>query len=263
MSWSTWKEIAGFVLIWSSACVTAAAEPFSHEDWTTVLRAHVDEQGLVDYQGLAGDRELLDRYLAAIRTTGPRTSPAAFATRDHELAYYLNAYNALVFEGVLARGPETKSVWTGGPISGYRFFVGTRVMLDGQTTNLRKLENKQIREKFHDVRIHAALNCGSLGCPRLRREAFEAESLDRRLDEALREFVNEPRNVEIDDVEKSVTLSKIFDWFKGDFLAEQRETADGSPKLIDYINRYRDPADQVPAEYRIGFLRYDKRINGR
>ena len=75
MRWSTWKGIGGFAWIWSSACVTAAVEPVSHEDWTTVLRAHVDEQGLVEYQGLAADREVLDRYLAAIRTTGPRTSP--------------------------------------------------------------------------------------------------------------------------------------------------------------------------------------------
>ena len=42
---------------------------------------------------------------------GPESCPELFATREEQLAYYINAYNAMVFDGVLDRGPEEESVW--------------------------------------------------------------------------------------------------------------------------------------------------------
>ena len=47
------------------------AEVFSHEDWTSVLRRFVDERGNVDYEALARDRRVLDRYLARVEDHGP------------------------------------------------------------------------------------------------------------------------------------------------------------------------------------------------
>jgi hypothetical protein len=234
-----------------------AAEPFSHEDWTAVLQAYVDERGLVDYEGLSRDRKTFDRYVAAVERSGPRTTPEAFPTTEDELAFWLNAYNALVFRGVLDRGPEKESVW-GALSSGYGFFVRMKVTVDGWRTNLRELENEGIREAFGDPRVHAALNCASLGCPRLPREAFLGEDLDRRLDEAMREFVNTPTNVALDAESGTVVLSKIFDWFREDFV-----DATGETDLIDYVNRYRAPGARIPADYEVRFSKYDKRLNSR
>ncbi|ANM30443.1 hypothetical protein ABI59_13965 [Acidobacteria bacterium Mor1] len=243
---------------WATA---SAAEPFSHEDWARVLEARVDAQGLVDYEGLSSDREALDRYVQRIRSEGPQSTPAAFPGRDHELAYYINAYNALVFDGVLDRGADTESVWSGGLISGYRFFVGMKVRVDGNKTNLRKLENEIIREGYRDPRIHAALNCASIGCPRLPREPFLADTLDAQLDSAIREFVADPRHVRIDRARQTVRISKIFDWFEEDFTTFERERGNTDPRLIDYINRYRESAAQIPAGYSVEILEYDKGLN--
>lgn len=241
----------------------AVAEPatFSHQDWVLVLARFVDERGLVDYRGLAAAREPLDRYVAAIARTSPENEPAAFPTRRHELAYYVNAYNALIFHGVLERGPEEDSVWTGGLVSGYAFFVGMKVTVGGHQTNLRQLENKVIRERYADPRIHAALNCASLGCPRLPREVFAPETLDAQLDAAMKEFVGEERNVRPIDSTRTVELSKIFDWFASDFLDYEKGQGNAKPDLIDYVNRYRDAASQIPEDYKIRFLEYDKRLN--
>ena len=253
----------GAAIALSNAIVPIAksSEPFSHDDWTAVLDRHVDEEGLVDYAGLADDRAVLDRYVAAVESSSPASHPDRFPTRQHELAYYINAYNALVFGGVLARGPEDDSVWKGGLFSGYRFFVGTKFVVGGKKTNLRKLENDVIRKRYEDPRIHAALNCGSMGCPRLPRTAFTADDLDRQLDDAMREFVADDRNVRVDEAARTVYLSKIFDWFKADFTGYEKSLGNTEGTLIDFINRYRAPGAGVPAGLTTEFLPYDKRIN--
>ncbi|MCK7489905.1 MAG: DUF547 domain-containing protein [Anaerotruncus sp.] len=154
----------------------------------------VDEKGRVDYEALARDRAGLDAWLGRLVRQGPKSTPALFPQRNDKLAYYVNAYNALVFQGVLSRGPEKESVWKGGLVSGYSFFVAMKVRLDGETWSLKALEDDLIRKDFADPRIHAALNCASIGCPRLPREAFVPEKLDAQLDAAMREFVDDERN---------------------------------------------------------------------
>ena len=240
----------------TSASPGSASEGFSHDDWTTVLQRFVDPRGLVDYAGLARDPRIFERYVGSIEQAGPDTDPGRFPTPDHALAYYLNAYNALVFQGVLRRGPQTESVWSG-LISGYAFFVRMEITVEGKRTSLKALEDG-IRTRFKDPRIHAALNCASLGCPRLPRRAFEAEGLSGQLDAAMTEFVNDERNCSIDRARRTVTLSKIFDWYADDFIG-QRKDRDGA--LIDYVNRYRPRDARIPPAYTVKFAKYDKRIN--
>lgn len=240
-----------------------ADEPFSYADWTAVLEAHVDERGNVDYGALHRTPQALDRFLASVGRTSPASVPALFPSREDQLAYYINAYNAWVFRGVLSRGPETESVWKGGLVSGYSFFVGMDIVLGGEKTNLKKLEDKTIRARFGDPRIHAALNCASRGCPRLPRKAFEPTTLDAELDFAMREFVGEERNVSVDTAARTATLSKIFDWFSGDFLSFENRQGNADPRLLDYVNRYRTAEARVPRDFRTRFATYDKRLNGR
>lgn len=249
------------LLLLGATDATAASERFSHDDWTEVLSRFVDEQGLVDYEALAKDQETFRRYISAIESVGPTSRPELFPTDQDRLAYYLNAYNALVFDGVLARGPEPESVWKGGLISGYRFFVAMKVVVDGEKTHLKKLEDDTVRRLFRDPRVHAALNCASLGCPRIPRMAFDPERLDEQLEAAMRELVGSERHVRLDPGGRVVYLSKIFDWFTGDFLEYEKTQGSEHPTLIDYVNRYRGEAAQIPGGLKVRFLKYDKGIN--
>jgi hypothetical protein len=242
---------------------SSSSSSFSYFDWDSVLSAFVDERGTVDYEALSRAPQALDRFLAAVERVSPDSDPSLFSARQDQLAYFLNAYNAWVFRGVLARGPEKESVWKGGLVSGYSFFVGMDIVLGGVRTNLKKLEDKAIRARFADPRIHAALNCASRGCPRLPQKAFEPATLEAELDTAMREFVAEKRNVSVDATARTATLSKIFDWFSADFLAFEKRQGRSDPNLLDYVNRFRAADAQVPRDLRVRFAEYDKRLNGR
>ena len=233
---------------------------FSYDDWQEVLETFVDERGFVDYSGLREDRAALDRFLAQLREKGPGSTPDLFPEREDQLAYYINAYNALAFGGVLSLDPEASTVW-GFSKTGYGFFARMKIDLDGQQMSLKKLEDDLVRTGFEDPRIHAALNCASVGCPRLPREPFLPETLDEQLDAAMREFVTEERNCSVDGNAGTVTLSKIFDWFRGDFESYEAKQGDGSGSLLDYINRYRSADAQIPRDLKIKFLSYDKSLN--
>lgn len=243
----------------SLATVASAREVFSHDDWSRVLERFVDDRGYVDYQGLARDRADLDRYLTAIEATSPKSSPQLFPDQKHELAYWINAYNALVFRGVLDRGPETESVWTGGLISGRAFFVKMPIVVGGEKLNLKTLEDDWIRAEYQDPRVHAALNCASKGCPRLPRQPFLGDELDEQLDQAMRFFVAEKRNVAVDS-DGALILSKIFDWFENDFLDDQRRRGD-EPSIVAYINRYRASGQKLSPTRSIEYRPYDKSLN--
>ena len=244
------------------AVPAGAAETFSHADWGRVLAKYVDERGFVDYRGLAEDRSTFDRYMARLRAASPRSDPALFPTEDHELAYYINAYNAWVFWGVLDRGPDIDSVW-GLFGTGISFFSGMDIELGGRETDLKALEDEVIRAEYGDARVHAALNCASVSCPRLPREAFTGEELDAQLDAAMHEFVTDPKHLKVDRGARRVAMSKIFDWYSGDFLADAEERGVREPNLIDYANLHRGDAGKIPRTYEIAFFEYDKGLNAR
>ena len=233
---------------------------FSYEDWQDVLQEYVDDKGLVDYRRLDTDRAALDRFLEEIETQGPRSTPELFPDRQEQLAYYINAYNALVFKGVLGLGPDADT-----RVGHYedRLWV-LRQDEDGpgpEATSLKKLEDVDIREGFEDPRIHAALNCASVGCPRLPQQPFLPETLDEQLDAAMQEFVGEERNCSVDREAGTVTLSKIFDWFREDFESFEAKQPGSQGRLIDYINRYRSANAQIPTDLKINFSTYDKSLN--
>lgn len=217
--------------------------------WTRVLERRVDAAGRIDFPGLAKDHAELDRVVAFIAEVDPVSSPSRFPTPNSRLAYYVNAYNALAMYGVVDAGIPERFGWFGR----LRFFFFRTFTIGGRPLSLYSLENDIIRP-LGDPRIHFALNCMVVSCPRLPRAAFTATDLDRELDAAAREFVNSDRTVRVDRGKREVQLSAIFDFYTKDFLAP----ASG---LIAYINRYR--AEPIPPDDGVAFMAYDWTINDR
>ena len=50
------------------------------------------------------------------------------------------------------------------------------------TWSLDEIEHKEIRPKFAEPRIHFALVCAAIGCPRLRNEAYEGARIEEQLE---------------------------------------------------------------------------------
>ena len=225
--------------------VSAARPP--EDAWTRVLQQRVDEQGRVDFAGLAQDRSDLDRYVAWIYQHSPASDPGLYPTPAHVLAYHLNAYNALAMYNILEAGiPQSLS-----GLKKVRFFYLRKVKIGGESMTLYAYENEVIR-KLGEPRVHFALNCMSVGCPHLPREPFRAATLDAQLDHEARRFFNEPRNVRVDEAARKIHLSEILKFYTEDFLK-------AAPSLPAFVNRYREPP--VPEDYGIAFTDYDWTVN--
>jgi hypothetical protein len=215
--------------------------------WTGVLARHVDAHGRVDFSGLAKDRADLDEVVKFIAAVDPESAPERFSRPKASLAYYLNAYNALAMSGVLNAGVPKRF----GSFGRIRFFVLHKFIMGGRAISLYRLENSVIRP-IGDPRVHFALNCMSVSCPKLPQSAFTANALDEQLAAAAREFVAEKRNVDVDDARKELRISAIFKFYTKDFLAK-------APSLATYITQYR--LSPVPTDYKIVFDDYNWSIN--
>jgi hypothetical protein len=253
---------------------SSPAAPFSHDAFDRVLRRFVDEDGRVDYPGLKEDPADLDRYYALVAAYSPDSHPDLFASRADRLAYWINAYNAVVLRTVVARYPIAGVEDVAAPFpfwlfsSKLGFFVFQYAAYGGETANLYSLENFVVRKRFGDPRVHFALNCASRGCPRLPRHAFRGPDLERQLDAEAHRFFAEERNLRIDHRQKTVHLSSILDWFEDDFL-DWYEARHGSekPTLVKYAALYAPPetaaALRRAAGYAVRFVPYDWRLNDR
>jgi hypothetical protein len=225
----------------------AELPPDPQAAWGRVLERFVDDAGRVDFAALAQDRADLDRFVAWIYAEGPQNAPQRFPSREHVLAYHLNAYNALAMYNVLERGIPASLAG----LEKVDFFALRKLKVAAVPLSLYAYENDVIRP-LGEERVHFALNCMVRGCPRLPRTPFRAEDLERQLAAETRHFLAEPRNVRLDPARRVVHLSEILRFYSEDFLAK-------APSLPAYVNRHR--GEKIPEDYEVAFIPYDWTVN--
>jgi hypothetical protein len=222
-------------------------EEFSHKVFHEVVQAHVQD-GSVDYPGIHSD-DRLPIYLEQL----DRVDPDALTTQNERLAFWINAYNAFAIKGILDGYSPTSY------FGRYRYFIGQDYRVGGETINLYDLERNVLIPQFPEPRIHFAIVCASLSCPKLHAWTYEPDHLEHQLDRVAREFINDPTRNHFDRIKKVASLSMIFKWFDEDFTR-----AAGS--VLTYIIRYVDDPelaqDLIRSEYRIEYLDYDWNLNG-
>jgi hypothetical protein len=224
--------------------VELPAEPIGA--WSSVLSRFVDAEGRVAFDRLKADRGELDKYVAYIAATRPDSFPEG----NERLAYYLNSYNALAMYGVLEKGIPAD---LDGTFKRIRFFLLTDYVIGGEEVSLYSYENDTIR-KLGEPRVHFALNCMSVGCPRLPQIPFQAASLDAELDRGAREFFNSSKYVQVDEKERVVRVSQILEFFTEDFVNDRQ-----AKSLVEFVNRYRE--QRIPEDFEVEFIPYDWTIN--
>ena len=227
----------------------ADAPALTHAVWDGLLKQHVNDQGLVNYRGFTADSGALNAYLRDVSAH----LPAPNWTNADRLAYWLNAYNAFTVQRIIRAYPLKSIKDLGGSLIlvntvwDQRFFA-----LGGQRLSLNDIEQRIIRKRFDDNRIHAALVCAAMSCPRLRNEAFTGPRLNAQLDDQSRGFVNDPAKNRLTPAD-TPQVSAIFDFYPGDFKKN------GSRTVQEFINRYAQ--DKIKPDAALTYLEYNWALN--
>ena len=234
------KNIVFLFIAFLSFSVNAQTEIFD-----SLLSTHVNEKGNVNYKGLKNNEAKLDTYLKYLSETSPDKNWSAAKTK----AFWVNAYNAYTIKIILENYP-LKSIMKINK-KGKNAWKIPFAKVGGKTYTLNDIEHEILRKNYNDPKIHVGVNCASGSCPQLGNFAFTEENYEVKTDELMKKFINDSSRNKIS--EKKLKISKIFDWFKGDF------TKDGS--LIEFLNKYSDT--KISKKAKISFLEYDWSLNGK
>lgn len=216
------------------------------ESYDGLLKKYVTPEG-VKYHEWKKNLSDLQQIRQVVLNIG-RTKLEKYS-KEEELAFYLNAYNAWILFHILQDYP-TKGPGGGGFWGRNRFFKKKHILVAGKKMSFAHLENSIIRIQFKEPLIHFGLNCASRSCPPLHHKAFAGDSVMQTLDELARSFLNKNNyGVDVDHEKKVVHVSKIFDWFEKDF--------NESGGIRSFLGLY----GNIPSHYKIKFQSYDWSLN--
>lgn len=218
---------------------STSQEIIDHSQWDRLLKKHVNAEGFVDYKGFQEDKAELERYLKMLSENEPKKDWSV----QELLAYYINLYNAGTVNLIVENYPiksikDINRPWT-----------KVRVQVGDKKLSLDAIENGILR-KMNEPRIHFAINCASISCPKLMTEAYTANKINEQLERATKEFINSDKN-EISP--SALKLSSIFDWYKKDFKINKKTD------VIGFINQYSNI--KIYPSAKISYKNYDWNLN--
>jgi len=182
-----------------------------------VLQNNVSLSGKVDYSSIIKNyKNQLDQFLVQLASVKPEQLDT-----DQQLAFWINTYNAFTIKMITEHWPvkSIKDIADGDP------WDVVYIRMNGKDFSLNQIENEIIRPKFHDARIHFALNCAAASCPPLLNEPYYGKRLNEQLDERTRKFIN---NIKYNQVSRnSLDVSQVFNWYQPDF-----------ENTINFVNKY-------------------------
>jgi len=222
----------------------------------------------VDYRAILGDRTALDRIVAEFAEV-PAATEKGWEARDR-MAFWINAYNLFTLRAIVDHYPIRGSWFSRAPRNSIRQIDGVWTTLKwraaGRDVTLDQIEHGILRPEFGDARVHMAVNCASKSCPPLRGEPYLAADLDRQLDDAARRYLASAAGTRVDGAR--LLVSRIFDWYGGDFVKQYAERHPGPGSANDrairgFVERYGPPpaAAAAQAGAAIAFLDYDWSLN--
>lgn len=229
------------ILSLSLSSIQAGGSPVpDHSGWDKSLKRNVSASGVVNYGGFAADADFKN-YLLTLAGTHPDES----WSRNEQMAYWINAYNAFTVKLIVDHMPLKSIKDIEGP------WDKKFIQIEGKAYSLNDIEHQILRPVYKDPRIHFAVNCASGGCPPLLNASFKAKSLDEQLDQVSRAFVNSASHNQIST--SAVSISEIFNWFKDDFKA--------GGGVIAFLNSH--SKTPISADAAISYNTYDWTLNGK
>ncbi|MCB0327290.1 MAG: DUF547 domain-containing protein [Bdellovibrionales bacterium] len=265
-------------------CNNAFAFDHKHTIYDKLLQKHVVENR-VDYKSFLIDQNILQEYIQSFSKI--TTEEYKEWSRNEKLSFWINAYNALTIASILECYPidskicssrwfnrmfypnnsiqQIKNIWE------KRFSISTsRLSLSEieheilrSSSRFSKEIPEHFRHTFHEPRIHFAINCGAVSCPRLYSRAYTSKNLERTLENQIKYFLSQRKNFRIREDIEQVKLSKIFSWFQEDFLYLEKKVPK-QQQILSYIYaHWENPSVSKNdfLQYRIEYREYDWELN--
>jgi len=186
------------------------------------------------------NEEQLDKYLDHLSSNPVQDS----WSKNKKLAYWINTYNAFTVKIILKNYP-VKSIQD---INNGKPWDLKWIEIGNKTYSLNQIENDIIRPQFKEPRIHFAVNCAAASCPPLDNKAYTENNIESLFEQNTKAFINNSNYNSIN--EKSVTVSKIFDWYGEDF-----------GNIISYLNKYSNT--DIKKNAKVKFKEYDWSLNSK
>ena len=218
--WGYWKD-----------SVSTSTKAVDHSRWQSFLDSYLkyssdSSMHLVDYGRVKkSDKDNLKQYLNSLAVIDPR-----MLSRDEQLAYWINLYNALTVDLILQYYPVKSITKLGKGWFRMGPWKDTMIRINGQDISLHDIEHRILRPIWKNPKIHYALNCASIGCPDLAPKVYQAGRINDQLIRAGDVFINQKKGLNI--VSGRVVLSRIFEWYEDDFGGEKGVRAE----LIEHAN---------------------------
>lgn len=220
------------ILLFALLSLAVAIGPAQNRPDTELLHRPLDQMldvyvrdGLVYYRAVKAERGRLDRYVASLNV------PAATYngwTREGQMAFWLNAYNAFVLQTVINHYPIKGKAGTY-PASSIRQIPGAFEQIKhraaGRAVTLDEIE-KTILPQFKDPRMYLALGRGAVGSGRLRSEAFTTARVLEQLEAVHADFMMHQELLKIDRGADTMAVTPILSWREAEFVAAYADKAD-------------------------------------
>lgn len=228
-------------------------------------------RGTVDYDAIRKSGQY--RQYKLLTNSLRAFDPGRLKDERDKLAFWINLYNSIVVDGIIALGIRSSVKEVMGffskikyEIGGYGFSPddmehgvlrgnsrppGVPFRQFGLLDPRRKLALREL-----DLRVHFALVCGSRSCAPIK--FYTPENIHEELERAAVSFVNSSEVIAIPE-EGRLIISMIFKWYKGDF--------GGREGILDFLARYLVDDDKKEfirkgrGDIKIDYLYYDWNLN--
>ena len=273
LAWRAFVVIATFTVAITASNQLVGVEEFdqAYLEYGEVLRTHVIGTR-VNYTSLQQDRPALDVVVDDFGKVAKNELHRW--TREQQIAYWINAYNAFTLQAIVNHYPIQSSwfsLFTFTPRNSIKQIRGVWTRLQwragGTDMTLDGIEHNTLRVKYDEPRIHFAINCAAVSCPPLRREPFVAAHLNRQLILAARDYLASDRGIQVDG--NRLRVSSIFNWYGEDFINGyahliEANQSEQNRAILGVIAKYGPRQASVLAQNgtaRIRYLRYDWSLN--
>ncbi|BDS12876.1 DUF547 domain-containing protein [Aureispira anguillae] len=231
----------------ANANVTTATKPvekkieLSHDGFDQLLRKYVNSSGGVNYSGFQKEKATLAAYLDLLKKNAPQSS----WSKNKEIAYWINLYNAFTIYAIVEKYPVSSIM----DLEGGKVWDKKKIVIGGKSLTLNDIEKEKLLKRFKEPRVHFAVNCAAASCPPLLNKAWTEDNVQRYLAKQTKAFINNAKYNSISA--KSLEISQIFNWYAGDF--------GGSDKVVAYFQKYSEI--EINGNAKVKFKTYDWKLN--